>query len=590
MQPGQQEYQHFIPQFLLKNFSHPFVCPNTARTRKKCRKPHHEKKKHPGDPVLNCLDISSRGFSVQEYPVSRVCGLDDMYINLANTTKDRRRLEVKFSNLERDASQIYRRIVTAYGSGESQVCMTRTEKDLLRKFLFLLKYRGSQFYWTYYNAKSINDYKEDDKELLEAYMKKRGFHRPIDVWLESLETIIDIHMDAERTWEQHIGKKMYFSDAEFFIDRIGATYLAICTPENPEDEFILTDNSFNVYEGYVTGVQDETTGKFSQTSYPFHDFSTLSPRLMLVLRSTYLPEPLEDAIPEVKMEKRNLRMLYSTLKESNLEDLPVHKAVCEDMMKRIARRANEPGYEPVYHQGDRFSFKFFRIPNRHVRLINGLLLDHAFHGSRIVFNQKDVFLDQLEWFLTDPQAVGKVLDDENRSARLRYLLLLTNFMAGEGRDIQLRCDLSPIETTTDVESSRLRNIASMRMLEEMMTSNSNDIWTFDGIYKTLGGTQATLTEDTEQSILMVSFGIKISSWSRGLSETVRRRNHTRILNAYQRLPCRRFWMYLKRIRSLSAGVLEMLSHEHLSFRDDQNWRGPEDMLTYGQLNHDDRQV
>ncbi|KAH6984195.1 hypothetical protein BKA56DRAFT_481878, partial [Ilyonectria sp. MPI-CAGE-AT-0026] len=51
------EYQHFIPQFLFKNFSYLFVCLNTAKMRKKYRKPYYKKKKHPGSLVLNCLDI-----------------------------------------------------------------------------------------------------------------------------------------------------------------------------------------------------------------------------------------------------------------------------------------------------------------------------------------------------------------------------------------------------------------------------------------------------------------------------------------------------------------------------------------------------
>lgn len=607
MQPGQREYQHFIPQFLLRNFSHPFVCPDTAGALKKCKKRHHEKKKYPGDPVLNCLDISSGHFSLQECPVSRVCGQYDMYINVADTSKVRRRLETKFSNLEREASRIYHRIISAYESGQSQVGLTRNEKDLLRKFIFLLKYRGAQFHQKYCNPKSINDYQESDKELLEAYMKKRGFHRTMDVWFESLEAIIDIEMDADREWEQHIMKKMYFSEAAFFIDRIQTTYLAICTPETTEEEFILTDTSFNVREGPTTSVQDENTGEFSHSSHCFHEFSTLSPRLMLVLRSLSLPEPIEDTVPEVRADRRSGRLMFFGPEQSILEDLSVHKASCDYLGMRNARRVHAPGRNPVYRKDDRFYFKIFRISKRHVRCINGLLLDHAYPGSRIVFNNQDAFLDLMEWFLTEPCEVGKGIDGEDRISRLRYLLNLTRFMADKGRDIQLICNLLPIQTTTDVESSRLMNIASSRMQEEMMTGNTADFsrnWTFDGIYeklgkfirriraarktktRVLGGTQASFAEDMDQSILMLSFFTRISYWSREIPETVRGENYGRIVDAYQRLPSRRFWMYLKRIR-FTQSMLErgIWSTEHPSLYDDQNWRGPEDLVTYGQSSY-----
>ncbi|KAH6984196.1 hypothetical protein BKA56DRAFT_482485, partial [Ilyonectria sp. MPI-CAGE-AT-0026] len=54
--------------------------------------------------------------------------------------------------------------------------------------------------------------------------------------------------------EQYIRKKIYFSNTEFFIKQIGAIYLAIYIPENPEDEFILIDNSFNIYKGYIISI------------------------------------------------------------------------------------------------------------------------------------------------------------------------------------------------------------------------------------------------------------------------------------------------------------------------------------------------
>ncbi|RFU78798.1 hypothetical protein TARUN_3365 [Trichoderma arundinaceum] len=610
MQPGKQEFQHFIPQFLLRNFAHPYVCPKAPGPRKKCKKHRHEKNKYPGDPVLNCLDMSSQDFSMQEAPVSRICGENDMYMVADSSASNRRRLETKFSNLELKASQLYRRIIGAFESQQPRVCMTRAEKDLLRKFFFLLRFRGGQFYRVFHNSDSIDGYDDNNKELLRGYMERKGFVRPIDVWYESLEAIIDVEMDAKREWEKHLVTKIFFSHAEFFIDCFGATYMTICTPKNRNLEFILSENSYNAREGPVKRFQDVETGEYTSSFAPCHEFSVISPRLMVIIRSQHLPEPTDDSIPDedVRMHREIMRQSYLGSGKSILEDLPVHKAACDYRRMSINER--------VYDKDDTFYFNIFKISDEHVRIVNGLLLDLAFPSKRIIFNRTDAFLDLLEWFLTEPCDVGKNVGGKDKYQILKYLLDLTRFMHANGRAVKLVWNLSGELETTGTNVSRVKEIAHARFFEDMKTSKRNDSPAYL-YYERLGkagpsqrcersdeadlfvqgGAPETYMEDGKQVCSMFFFWCKVYFGSRSVPTAIRRRNTILIMDAFKRLPCRRFWVYLKYVRQYQFrffqvklfGHLYGLDTSHMCFQASEktfDQTGPEDVLTYGkELNH-----
>ncbi|KAI5864727.1 hypothetical protein GGS23DRAFT_460508 [Durotheca rogersii] len=591
MAPDRREYQHFIPQFLLRNFAHPYVYRDAGGGggggRKRGRKRRYEQNKYPGSAVVNCLALSEGGFAADEAAVSRVCGKYDMYTQAA-AAADRRRLETKFGGLEGKASALYRRIVAAHAAQRADVGMTRAEKDLLRKFFFLLKFRGGQFYQKYHASTAVDDYDDDDRELMAHYMRRKGFTRPIDVWYESLEAIIDVEMDADRVWERHLQTSIYFSHAQFFIDEVGSAYMTICTPESPRSEFILSENSYNVCEGPTIRFQDKDTGKYSSSCPRCHEFSPVSPRLMVVMRSQYLPEPTDDSIPDVgvRMQKQFMRQAFFGPGKSLLEDLPVRKATCNYQRMSNTRRIYPSGWKPPYDKNDRFSFPIFRISDHHVRVVNGLLLDHAFHGTSIVFNKEDTFLDTLEWFLTEPCVVGKNLGGEDQVRQQRYLSDLGKFMGTKGRVVQPIWNLSGEQEIAGTEASRVRNLACARLYEQMM-AHGQDALVDRKHYERLGGTAQTWDEDSEQVSLMLSLWRAVDHHSGYLSGTVRRRNSILIMDAYKRLPCQRFWLYLKAVRyTLTTPLQRWVQYDLASFRRPVNveamsQEGPEDILTHG---------
>jgi hypothetical protein len=109
-------------------------------------------------------------------------------------------------------------------------------------------------------------------------------------------------------------------------------YMAICTPPNPSDEFILTDNSYNIFEGPNYFAANEGIREIQGTAYtPLHEFAPISPKLMIVLRSFVIPVAKEDSNADVQLERElcrslTLDMVYKREVKSLLEDLPIKKA------------------------------------------------------------------------------------------------------------------------------------------------------------------------------------------------------------------------------------------------------------------------
>ncbi|KAL7809737.1 hypothetical protein V8C26DRAFT_422982 [Trichoderma gracile] len=508
METGKPEYQHFIPQFLLRNFSHKYVPPNKTNGSKP-KKRGKKNKMYPGDDVINSLCLSDE-YRIDECLVRRVCGVENMYVDTTKPAKEQGKLEKKFGVLENRASCVYRKIIKAYEEGKSEISLKRSEKDILRKFIFLLTYRGEQYHRKY-NLASLQEYDDDDKELLQDYMTKHGFTRPIDVWLQSLETIIDLDMDAQRRWMKSIFKSVYFPIADFFASHIDDLYMAICTPTNPDEEFVLTDNCYNVSEGPTTSHYDEASGKYITKSPRFHMFAPISPRLMLVLRNGHLPEPTRDADPEERALRELGRQLlidgiYGSGTKSMLEDLPIRKASNSYSHFENGILMPNAGWNQQLGMNDQFCFTFTKISTSHVQKINGLLIDHAFHGSRIVFNRKDSFMDLVEWYLTEPCEVGKNLLGEHVAAQAAYIAGLSQFMLREGRALEPKMEFWPSEHR-DLRQHRIENLAGARFLEQARLGEP-DAGGFDAIYERLGGTEEAFNHDVAMSIIM--FGI----WTR----------------------------------------------------------------------------
>ena len=134
-QGGRQtsEYHHFIPRFILRNYSTPLPAPSGSSKRKQKQRAQIAK-----DGLLNIIDLAE--VKVTQAPLSRSFGLLDMYRDINNS--DEFELESKLSKLEGKAAEIMNKIRKRFEGGAPDIWLKRAERDTLRKFLFIMKYRS----------------------------------------------------------------------------------------------------------------------------------------------------------------------------------------------------------------------------------------------------------------------------------------------------------------------------------------------------------------------------------------------------------------------------------------------------------------
>jgi hypothetical protein len=136
----------------------------------------------------------------------------------------------------------------------------------------------------------------------------------------------------KRRLQKELLSKIYPEDDMWFIMHMEWYFLAFCTPEDPIDESNLTENCYNVHEGPSSTVLNPEIGEHEVISWSScHDFSPITPRLMLILRSALLPNAEEDANENIKSwrrktykHSRNFRFSPAAA-TSTLKDLPLRK-------------------------------------------------------------------------------------------------------------------------------------------------------------------------------------------------------------------------------------------------------------------------
>ncbi|KAJ4862291.1 hypothetical protein T069G_03245 [Trichoderma breve] len=549
------QYHHFVPQFLLKNFvdaCNPTKNGSTTSTNRRARR-----RKRNTDPTVNRVDLSSEMPEVIEIPVKRILGKTDMYRDTNKPCAEQQHVERMFGDVESRTSRIFRKITKAFDEGHRGIWITRDERNLVRKFLFLMKYRGPAFYGRY-NHETASDYDANDRERMLEYMQKKGFERPIDVWFDNIKTIIELDMDDELNWISELPERMYPDDAKWAIMHCQSFFMAICTPSNAQDEFLLTDNCYHVSEGVFQCSVSLETGESKVGAWTnFHEFAPISPKLMIVLRSFLLPSPEEDSLPGAKAEKE---MLWSLVVErfhgsdvnSTLADLPI--AIPDNNYSHKTNgvlQFQDENFSLQRHH--KFFFSFFPIETHHVNKIHCVFLDNASSCTSVIFRSKESFRQTLEWYLTEPGWVGKRVTSLPGDRRRLYLLKLAAVLK------QLGSDKEP--TWEEIDVAKMRNDTKRQLMEkglfelfpELLDCIPDDNPSeFMQIYNSLGGSKQTITKDMRQVYLMMELRIKIDVWSRGLDEALRVRNRKLLMDAYTRLPSHRFWLYTKYWRAMES--------------------------------------
>ncbi|RFU24898.1 hypothetical protein B7463_g11446, partial [Scytalidium lignicola] len=553
--PTKSQYHHFIPRFILRNFTHKFESPKSCSRRGPRRNGRNKGKGRPSvdEPMLNALDLASAEAEVKELPLSRTFGLTDMYRDFANTA-NQHYLEEELSKLESRAARIIQTIRKTFEAGTTEVWISRPDRNELRKFLFIMKYRTLGMHRRYFHE-NMEDYCEDDRDQMLLYMSEKGFKRPLDVWFDNIKGILDLKMDAKKEWPKRLTERIYPPDAMWYISHTEMMYLALCTPENEDDEFILTENGYGIHEGPVSGRVDSSTGKSIETYTEFHMFAVVSPQLIMVLRSLMLPIKEEDAYENIKKEREEL-YLHNVLQHNRphaassvLADLPVTKprnSYTKIVNGRFELADGEDGSLRANHK---FCFRYFPIGTDHVQKINTVMLEESIHASKIVFKSNLGFLRAVEYYLKLSSYGFKQVSNNPDDSRLAHLKKLGLVVERQG---------SRVETTFKTQQT-------WNLEEEI--DGANEVWTqlFKQVTpKEPSGSIDILLYDMEQSQRMVKLRIKVDVWSKGLDESFREQIREQVGEIFCQLPVRRLWFYLKRIRNMALRAGHIFEGNKLS--------------------------
>ncbi|ATZ56756.1 hypothetical protein BCIN_13g05880 [Botrytis cinerea B05.10] len=439
---SKSQNQHYIPRFLLKHFAYPYK--KQAGTKKQ---------QH----LLHAVNLVGSSPELVEVTVKHTFAERDMYKDDSKLTpKQQMRIEEKLGRLESAVSNVIRKIVRAQENGKKDIWMSRSQKDLLRKFLWVMKYR-SPIFFKRFNHQKAEDYDANDKHEFLEYMRKMNFQRPLDVWFDNLTKIMDTTMDPEGKWVEDLFEHIYPGDALWVFANIQTMYLALCTPSDPSEEFILTENAFSIHEGPVSYKTDRRTGKQTQTAYTeFHVIGVISPSLIMILRHNLLPEPIEDRDEDVRKQKAGMLMFEMQCHidpknaRSLLKDLPVAKARNSYTKEVGGRLLLAEGKDGARRSSDRFCFTLFRLPSEHVQMLNSVMLDQACNISKIVYRSRSALKTALEFYLDMPTQTNgiysmKTITERPDDPYKRLLEKLEHVARDLGSNIHARYHVDPLE-------------------------------------------------------------------------------------------------------------------------------------------------
>lgn len=532
---------------------------------------------------MNCISLSPPLFRLETCSVKRIFGANNMYNDPAGaTSNEQRRIETMFSNMESQASIIFRRIVKTHEAGDTAVTLSRTELDFIRKFLFLLKYRGSPFHHRFYHEKP-EDYCSNDRELLLEYMKENDYSTPRDVWYHNLETIMNLKMDPERKWIRTLPQEMFPDDALWFIMHCDSYYMAICTPSEATDQFILTDNCYNVFEGPNTFRKDITGQEIPSDHAGYHQFAPISPRLIIVLRSLALPIPEEDYNWEISQMRND--SLWSSFTQtfgqdwkSMLEDLPIKK--CKNNYSEIINGEAHPvaGYDWKFRPTDKFHFTYHPIENGHVNIINNIFLDNAYSSSTIAFRDQETFKNLLESYVSGPCDSHKIVGGDDSDSRYSFLRGLETFVKHQGSQKSLVWRRMKVPKASPTQPFMNKQLEFRRIAMRRLQKNQNHhdpIGAFFELYMKFGR-KTMLSRDLAQAGKMVYLQTVVEALSVSCSPMIQIRNKAIIFSMFKASYCSRYWIYLKLVRKSQCGDRDGTQDVVDIFADEDIREGPED--------------
>lgn len=382
-QKTRSQYHHFIPRFLLRNFA---VFKNPGKITPKTSR--NKKQRAPAPTRLNLLNLETG--ALEQADVAHTFGFVDLYRDFDASEPEQHDLEKRLSRLEGDASEIFRKAKRMQEDGKHEFQLTRGEKDLLRRFIFIMLYRNRTMAGRY--EKSAADYDCDDRDEMITYMKAKGFAQPRNVYFSNIRAFIDVDLSTEwQVWYPEISRRAYPSDARWFFKNMQMSYIAFCTPQIEADEFLMTQNVYSIFEGPNCG------GVWTD----YHIFAPVSPNLMIITRNFLLQDGVDEDEPsrqELLQWNKSMHINPDSA-GSCLEDLPIAKA--RNNYSHLVNGRTEQLPTKMSRDKHIFYFRFFPLETRHVQRINAILLEEVPGTIALVYKSPNSLCRALEFYLID---------------------------------------------------------------------------------------------------------------------------------------------------------------------------------------------
>ena len=359
-----------------------------------------KKKRAPAPSRLNLVNLENG--LIEQADVAHTFGFVDLYRDFDKSQPEQHSLEKRLSRLESEAGEIVARIKRLHESGKEEVQLSRSEKDLLRRFLFIMLYRNRSFGARF--EKSTEDYDAPDREEMVAYIKAKGFARPRDVWFSNLRAFMDVNLNREWVeWARDLQNEAFPRDAMWFTKNIQSSFMVFCTPDDAANEFLLTQNAYSIFEG------PNDAGAWTD----YHVFAPVSPRLMILTRSLLLPcGTVNDEDSRLAMLQHIQAMhVNPSSAGSCLEDLPV--AIARNNYSKVVGQRVVPLPTNISRDKHVFYFRFFPIEVKHVQTINTTMLEEALGTMAIVFHSRDALRLTLELYLANDSPGFKTIFRHN---------------------------------------------------------------------------------------------------------------------------------------------------------------------------------
>ncbi|KAL1751476.1 hypothetical protein FB107DRAFT_221920, partial [Schizophyllum commune] len=377
--PPKDQFHHAIPRFILRRYQVGPVLSKPERAkafRLTGVLPEH----------IVVYDLPSR--SLQTLPIGQVYGEKNLYRD-ASDAFNINYLEEKLARLEDRAAQTLKVIHDAIPRG--QFTVDRAALGDLRKFLFLMHYRQGALSSSYFDK----DHPENVlvRERFERYGQTKGLYTPIDIWLHFLRYYLEtphekINNDGLAWLTGHSAEERHrlialedvtnadYWEAVAYQNQSHLYFLGVWEAAD-EDEFVLTTNAFNLWEGFLT----------FDMEFHLHRIFIVSPRLAIVLRRNELR-------PEVA--ERNLRPhVYSSL-----ADLPLKPPTTSHIMPRSWTVAQRQEHRlSARGQRDTFKFDINKLTSAQTLAVNAVVLDNARPEGSLSFSSKSLMARTLRLYL-----------------------------------------------------------------------------------------------------------------------------------------------------------------------------------------------